>query len=65
MVSFKVERIPEVIAENLNPSFLLLNLDPRSASKSSDDDLTTVIITWLSVLFVLIPIILFLIKKRF
>jgi len=55
MVQFKTERIPEILGENLNPNFLFLNLNPSTASKSNKEDITTIVVTWLSI-FILISI---------
>ena len=60
---FNIKRIPEVLGENLNPSFFLLNLNPNTASRANKDDKTSIIVTWLSlILIIFIAFILF--KKR-
>ena len=56
MPQFKPERIPEILGENLNPRFYLLNHNPSTASRSNKEDITTLIITWLTTSLLLLMI---------
>ena len=57
MVKFKPERIPEILGENLNPSFFFLNLNPSTSSRANSNDITTPIITWMTLIIIVIMII--------
>lgn len=62
MDHFNVSRIPEIIAETLNPEFFFLNLNPFTSSKDNTKDLTSFIFSWL--LVIIIVIILIILKRR-